>query len=130
MTTQTTPGSAGKILLVDDDRPLLNLLSKMLERGGYVPLAADNAKDALELYDANKGDVRLVITDLVMSGEDGAEFVDDLRKVDPGARILVSTGYYNESDLAAIEAKGIEGIILKPYQSAELLRRVSEVLAS
>jgi len=128
MATETAPGSAAKIVVVDDDRPLLQLLTKMLERGGYIPLAADNARDALELYRVNKDDVRLVITDLVMSGHDGAAFIDDLRKVDPHAKILVSTGYFNESDLAAIEAKGIDGIILKPYQSAELLKRVNELL--
>ena len=130
MTTETAPGSAAKILIVDDDRPLLQLLSKMLERGGYIPLAAENAQDALELYRANRGEVPLVVTDLVMSGEDGAQFVDELRKVDPKARILVSTGYHNEDDLAVIRRKGIEGIILKPYQSAELLKRVRELLAS
>src|ERR1051325_8920149 len=117
MTTETAPGSAAKILIVDDDTPLLQLLSKMLERGGYIPLAAENAQDALALYRANAGEVKLVVTDLVMSGEDGAAFVDELRRVDPKARILVSTGYHNEDDLAVIRRKGIEGIILKPYQS-------------
>ena len=130
MTTQTAPGCASKILIVDDDRPLLELMTKMLERGGYRPLAADNAKDAMEIYRANTGEVRLVITDLVMSGDDGAALVDGLRKVDRNARILVSTGYHNENDLAAIREKGIQGIILKPYQSSELLRRVGELLAS
>ena len=70
-------------------------MCKMLERGGYTPIPASTAEEALREYRANVDRVALVITDLVMSGKDGRTFTEDLRKIKmirERTKILVSLG--------------------------------------
>ena len=122
-------GSAGTLLIVDDDEALVQLVKKMVERQGYDALIATNAADALEAYQARRDQIDLVITDLVMSGTDGRAFARSLLELNPDVRILVSTGLRDESDMDALRTLGVKGFVFKPYNSRDLVDSIQHALA-
>ena len=121
-------GSAGTLLIVDDDESLVQLVKKMVERQGYNALIATNAGDALETYKVRRDEINLVITDLVMSGTDGRAFARSLLEVNPDVRILVSTGLRDETDMEALRQLGVKGFVFKPYNSHDLVESIQSAL--
>ncbi len=123
-------GTPKTLLVVDDEDMLVELLNRMLSRQGYQVVSAHSATEALSLYEERKQDIDLVITDLVMPGMDGRQLAEELLRRDPATRILVSTGFSAQTDIAALLEQGIRGVVMKPYQSDQLLGKVSEALAA
>lgn len=120
-----------KILLVDDDDAVREILRKALVSAGHEVEEAPNGVVALAAYRRQKSDV--VITDLVMPEKDGLETIIELRRLDPAARIIAMSGggralgpgqFYLES----ARLFGALEILAKPFNIAELLTAVSDVL--
>src|SRR5512135_616564 len=88
-----------KLLIVDDEEMLVELVCRMVRRRGFETVTATNATDALRIYDERASEIGLVITDLMMPGMDGRALAAELLARNPGLRILVSTGYSASNDL-------------------------------
>jgi two-component system cell cycle sensor histidine kinase/response regulator CckA len=82
-----------RILLVDDEPALLELLTKYLERLGYQVDACLNAEDAIARFDADAEKYALVLTDLSLIGMSGEEMLDHMRVRLPSLRAIISSGY-------------------------------------
>jgi len=130
MVNADLPQRPQTLLIVDDEEALVELVRRMVERNGYRTLAARSAGEALDLYRAHRDEIDLVITDLVMGDRDGWEVARELREINPDVRILVSTGFHDEDDIGRMLQAGIRGVVLKPYQSQQLLEKVREALDS
>ncbi|MGC8668848.1 MAG: response regulator [Chthonomonadales bacterium] len=130
MTTNAASRRAGTILIIDDDEVLTDLLKRMVERAGFNAVSAASCSDALEIYRSRGTEIALVITDLMLGGGSGRGLVQDLLRVDPSARILVTTGFYDERDLADLLECGAKDVILKPFSSERLLEKIHAVLAN
>jgi len=116
------------ILIVDDD-PLIRTLGKeLLEHLGYRVAVAGNGPAALELY-RQAGRISLVILDYWLPGPDGGQVLEELRALDPEARVLVASGFFAPQEVARLQAAGARGLISKPYRLAELESRIRQVLA-
>lgn len=122
-------GQGRTILIVDDEEMLVELVCRMVQRHGFETATATNAEEALTVYDQRADDIDLVITDLMMPGMDGRALAAELLHRDPALRILVSTGYSASSELSNVEELGIRGVVMKPYQSEQLLEMVDKALA-
>ncbi len=126
----TTTASAGNetVLLVEDEETILRVAREALSALGYRVLPAPDGVRALELVERALERIDLVITDVVMPQMGGRELATRLAVVQPGVRILFSSGYSEN----AISADGVldEGInfLQKPYTPTTLARRVREVL--
>ncbi len=130
MTTDAASGRAGTILIIDDDEVLSDLLKRMVERAGFEAMSVQSSEEALEIYHNRSAEISLVITDLMLGGGSGRGLVQELLRVDPSARILVTTGFYDERDLADLLECGAKGVILKPFNSERLLEKIRAVLAN
>lgn len=117
------------LLIVDDEEMLVELVCRMVRRRGFDTVTATNATEALQIYEERASEINLVITDLMMPGMDGRALAAELLTRNPALRILVSTGYSASSDLSDVESIGIRGVVLKPYQSEQLLAMVDRALA-
>src|SRR5207237_7591983 len=95
-------GTGKTLLIVDDEEMLVELLRRMVLRQGYQALVANSAQEGLSIYERNRDRIDLVITDLVMPGMDGKALAEELLRRDPQIRILVSTGFSAESDIASL----------------------------
>jgi PAS domain S-box-containing protein len=85
------------ILLVDDEEELRNAMSEYLESCGYQVLTARDGREAIDLADQYRGEVALLITDIVMPKTNGRGLLDHIRKTRPDTAVLVMSGYADDA---------------------------------
>jgi PAS domain S-box-containing protein len=119
---------AARILIVDDDEDLRLVFGEMLEHLGYEVFTCKDGVEAVEYYTIHHADIDAVILDLVMPRMGGHECINRLKKINPSACILISSGYNLVSDTQKIIARGIAGFIQKPYQTGEISKILYEAL--
>jgi PAS domain S-box-containing protein len=118
---------AGTVLIVDDEEPIRRFARRALERVGYRVLDASNGAKAMGLFRANLGEIGAVVLDLTMPVMDGSQVLRQLRAIDPGVRVVLSSGF-SEHDLAVRGEAGDEVFLQKPYMLGELLETVRAVM--
>ncbi len=116
------------ILVVDDEEPVRNLVSRVLLRSGYDVLLAENGREAIRIYQDNRASVRAIVLDMNMPVMDGAETSRQLHELDPDVRILFSSGYEERDATRRVEHRGIHSFIQKPYEPKDLVAELQYVL--
>jgi CheY-like chemotaxis protein len=119
----------GTILVVDDEEIVRQTARHALERYGYHVMVAGDGAQAVEVYGRQTGTVALVLLDLTMPVMSGEEALRRLRQIDPGVRVLLTSGYNEVEAVQRFAGKGLAGFIQKPYTSAALAEKVKAVLA-
>ena len=115
-----------KILVVEDDAELQQLYCRVLSRNGYLPFGAAFAKEALEIMEHEYID--LIITDVMMPGMDGFEFVKTLRDGDCSLPVLVITAKDSFRDKQIGFMSGVDDYMVKPVDVNEMVLRVGALL--
>jgi PAS domain S-box-containing protein len=118
----------GTVLLVDDEDVIVDVGKESLEVLGYVVLTAKNGQEAIEIYKTKKGNIDLVILDMIMPGMNGIETFNILKSIDSDVKVILSSGYSSETHAAKIMQQGGSGFIQKPYNIMHLSHKVREVL--
>ncbi|MBT8341061.1 MAG: response regulator, partial [Desulfatitalea sp.] len=126
-TTAPTKG-AGTILLVDDEKMVLDVNKSMLEQLGYKVLSALGGRPAIEIFDHTKELIDLVILDMVMPDMNGAAVFDHFISQRPDIKVLLSSGHSLSEQTEALIKRGCKGFIQKPYKLEELGARIQELL--
>jgi len=121
---------AGTVLLVDDEDGIRMVAGRILQQLGYQVLAAESGLRALEIYRREGDRIDLVILDMLMPGKGGAETFQELIGIDPGVRVLLSSGYSLDGEAQRVMAAGARGFIQKPYRLAVLSHKVAEILGT
>lgn len=120
--TPEPPGGKGEtVLLVDDEEPIRRLASGTLGAFGYQVLVASNGTEAVAILQARRGEIRAVITDMMMPGMDGAELISTVRTSDPDLPIVASSGLADSGREEQVRRLGAGEFLSKPYTSARLL---------
>ena len=119
-----------RILIIDDNTRLRQLLRRMLEQGGYKVVDARDGKEGIELY--RQAPTDLIITDVVMPEKDGIETILELKRDFPDVKIIATSGDSRalgaQYCLSAMKALGAEYVFTKPFRRKELLDAVHELL--
>jgi len=118
--------ASGPVLLVEDEAPLRQLGTRLLERMGHAVLAAESAESALALVDEGAMP-SLLVSDMAMPGMDGLDLARRLRACCPGLPVLLLSGYAErmlDRDLGAEEIR----FLAKPFGADELRREVRAAL--
>ncbi|MDQ1351556.1 MAG: Response regulator [Acidobacteriota bacterium] len=118
------------ILLVDDEELVAEVGEKLLKRLGYTVLVARNGADGLEIYKKYIDRIALVILDMIMPGMGGKETFERLKEIDPGVKVLLSSGYSMDGQAAEILKSGCKGFIQKPFAMMELSQKIRSLLDS
>jgi nitrogen-specific signal transduction histidine kinase/CheY-like chemotaxis protein len=121
-------GQGETILLVDDEPDFLELAGRTLNRANYTVILALKGKDALELYEKHRAEIRLVILDLLMPEMDGRRCLDALQDIDPNVRVLIATGHTTPGMGGELEQAGAKGFISKPFETSQLLEEVRKII--
>ncbi len=116
------------ILLVDDDPLILDVGQAMLAALGYAVLVAKDGKEAVEIYRSDGDRIRLVILDMIMPDMGGGQTYDQLKEVDPGVNVLLSSGYSIDGQATAILNRGCNGFIQKPFDLQSLSEKVRTIM--
>ncbi len=122
------PTGSETVLVVDDEAAVRAVLQRMLERGGYTVLLAADGTQGVETYRQQHAAIALVVLDVIMPGMSGREAYRRLREIDPGVRVLLSSGYSQNGQAAEILTAGAQGFLQKPYDLGSVLRKVRQVL--
>jgi CheY-like chemotaxis protein len=124
------PHGHENILIVEDDDVVLTFLRRALERHGYRVLVAEHPKAGLALAKAYPDRIHLVITDVVLPGMTGLEFVREFAAIQPAVPTLYISGYAD----AVLAREGTRPkashFLQKPFSAAELLKRVRQILTA
>ncbi len=115
-----------KILLVDDDADLLELLSIRLMAVGYETSTAESAEVALNYLDIARP--QLVISDMQMSGMDGMALFEHIHRMIPTLPVIILTAYGTIPDAVAAVQRGVFGYLAKPFDSKTLMAQISQAL--
>ncbi|MCD6530996.1 PAS domain S-box protein, partial [bacterium] len=115
---------AETILVADDEPVLLNLLVDLLQSRGYRVLTAGNGAEAVELYKKRCDEIDLVLLDILMPKMDGLEALKEIKKIDPGAKILVISGYAQMDKIDSCLEAGALGFVKKPFRISELSEKI------
>jgi DNA-binding NtrC family response regulator len=118
----------GCILLVDDDELVLDVGLQMLKRTGYSAIGAKTSDEAVEIYQRNSNNIDLVILDINLPDENGATTFKRIRKINPDAKVILSTGYTESSDIIELMNLGCRSKLQKPYTMSALTEEVSGAL--
>jgi two-component system, cell cycle sensor histidine kinase and response regulator CckA len=131
-TVDPTPekSSFGKetVLLVDDEDSILELGRRILTKRGYNVLTAANGEEALDIYARENGKIALVVLDLSMPVMGGEDCLKNLLKINPQAKILISSGYSVDIPQDECINLGAKGFVSKPFGFEQLLSAVRNTL--
>ena len=115
-----------RILLVDDDVGLLELISLRLEAAGYDVVKATSGEEALAVFHEQRP--HLVVTDLQMGGMSGMMLFGHLQALAPLVPVIVLTAHGTIPEAVAATQRGVFSFLTKPFDGQELMRRVSDAL--
>jgi putative nucleotidyltransferase with HDIG domain len=116
-----------RILIVDDDASVRDVISVLLTEEGYHCAAAPSADQALDL--ATQEDTHLVISDMKMPGKDGLWLLDRFRKDHPDTAVIMLTGFGDTEAAVECLRRGASDYLLKPPKVTDLIRAIERALA-
>jgi two-component system, cell cycle sensor histidine kinase and response regulator CckA len=118
--------AAGKetILLVEDEAFVRKVTGEVLRRAGYLVLSARDSAEAERWHEANRSEIDLLITDVILPGENGRILAEKLRKREGNLKVLFVTGYAEQIGL--LNEDGV-ACLAKPFSSRALLESVRRV---
>lgn len=117
-----------RILLVDDDEYVRDLGTRILEREGYEVIVAADGGEALEIYANEKSSIALVVLDLIMPQMAGEKCLDELIKINPRVKVIISSGHSLEARQRSLLGARARGFVNKPYELRQLVETVRDVL--
>ncbi|MCP4297660.1 MAG: PAS domain S-box protein [Proteobacteria bacterium] len=127
---QMTVQTSNTILLVDDEEVIRSVTKLYLERLGYNILMAENGIEALDVFQEHHEQIICVLLDLTMPKMDGMKAFTELRKINRGLRVILTSGYSEEEVRKRFDSKGVAGFIQKPYEFSQLKAKLTDVLES
>ena len=119
-----------KVLVIDDERAILEMLELSLSSEGYDVLTAENGEKALEIFEQQGP--RLVLTDIKMPGIDGIEVLKRIKAMDENAEVIVITGHGDMDTAVRALQSGASDFVTKPVRDEVLmlaLKRAQKKLA-
>lgn len=118
-----------RILIIEDDIQMRQLLTQMLQRAGYEVVEASNGREGIKLYRDDPTD--LIITDIIMPEKEGIETIIELKGGFPDVRIIAISGggrIDSKDYLEMAEGWGVECTFSKPFDRKELLAAIDQML--
>ncbi|MCX5776473.1 MAG: PAS domain S-box protein [Candidatus Firestonebacteria bacterium] len=117
-----------RILLVDDDETILNMIYLHLQGEKYTVFKATNGSDAMKIFEEEKGKIDLLFTDSVMPGMRGLELAGEIKVMNPGIKVIISSGYLDgKTDVGEIKREGY-WFLQKPYSLDKLNTIIRDIL--
>jgi DNA-binding NtrC family response regulator len=120
----------GVVLVIDDEKPVLEAVQDILELQGYQVLQAENGRLGLDLYKTHQQSIDLILLDWSMPEMNGSETFAALREFDPNVRVILSSGYSEMETTHNLPDKQIIDYLQKPYSLATLAGIINQHMPS
>ncbi len=122
------PRGTEKILVVEDESMLREMVSDLLTGKGYTVVCASNGVDAAELYARHRHEIDLVLSDLGLPKIGGDELYFRLKTMNPAVKFILASGFIDPAVMARMRQAGLKHVMYKPYRPAGILQKIREVL--
>ncbi|MCP4694250.1 MAG: response regulator, partial [Desulfobacterales bacterium] len=113
-------GRSDTVLIIDDSQGFSEVAATMLRREGREVLCAGGGKEAREILKSHEGAIDLVLMDIYIPNENPIERYDMLRSLRPEMKIIVCTGGGTSETVEALENRGADGVLMKPFRKEDL----------
>ena len=123
------PTGHGRVLVVDDEKFIVDMVKEMLENLGYEAVSRNSSTDALEAFRARPESFDLVITDMTMPHMTGIDLAREVKMIRPNTPIILCTGFSEALDEDKIRPLGIRELLMKPVSMRDLAAAVRKILA-
>ncbi|MCA9734797.1 MAG: response regulator [Deferribacteres bacterium] len=130
--TNHIPTGSERILIIDDDKAVANVIQKILTRLGYQISVLHDSQQALEHFSTDPFQYDLIITDQIMPDMTGLELTRNILNIRPGMPVILTSGYSEKIEPDNLPSLGIKGYITKPAtvrEIAELIRKAVKIEA-
>jgi two-component system, cell cycle sensor histidine kinase and response regulator CckA len=124
MSSRRTP----TVLIVEDEESMLYVLGKTLVNRGYKVLKASDGEQAVRIYQRDKASIDVVFLDMGLSKLSGRDVLFKIKQENQDAKIVVSSGYFEEEFKSDFEQAGIKHFLQKPYMLDYLLQTLQSVI--
>jgi CheY-like chemotaxis protein len=118
---------SGTVLVVDDEEIVRKIARSTLEKWGYSVLVAENGRIGLETFASRPSEISLVLLDLTMPVMNGEETFQQMQKIRPDVKAVLSSGYDETDALRRFHGRGLAGFLQKPYTASKLAETVKRV---
>jgi len=118
----------GAVLVVDDEEPVRAIAVQALQHLGFETLEAGDGLEALQVFEANRDRIRMILMDLTMPRMDGETAYRELRRLGMLTPVVLTSGFCAVDVLDHFQGKGIAGFLQKPYRLHALLREIRKAL--
>ena len=127
---ETTEGTNGRgtILVVEDERNMMKLLCRVLERHGYKILTASDGETAVETYQHTKKAIDVVLLDLGLPKMTGREVLRHIKNENPDAKVVIASGYLEPEVKSEIDRAGVKYFLSKPYRPDEVVQALQSLI--
>ncbi len=115
---------SGRILVVDDEELMREVLSSILEAQGFEVLTAATGKQAIDLFERERSSILLVLLDRTMPGMSGEEVLARMRQIDANVTVVLMSGYKEKDAMVGFNPSHLRGFLAKPFRPVDLLRHV------
>jgi len=126
--TTERPNGHGTILLVEDEKNMLDLLEKTLARHGYQVLAAADGETALNIYRRSKEAIDVVLLDLGLPKVAGGDVLLKIKNENPDVKVVIASGYREPKLKSEIDRAGVKYFLPKPYRPDELVKALQSLI--
>jgi PAS domain S-box-containing protein len=120
---------SGTVLVIDDEEIVRATVSLLLENLGYQVLLAVNGREGVNLYQQQRGNIDLVILDMIMPVMNGRETFERIIAADPHARVILASGFAKDLNMPRMTTMGLAGFIMKPFNLSQLSELIANVMA-
>jgi two-component system, cell cycle sensor histidine kinase and response regulator CckA len=127
-TTTELPKGTETVLLTEDEQDVREIAREFLESAGYRVIEAKDGADAIRLAAAHRGEIQLLVTDMVMPGMTGQELAVRLQAEYPGLNVVFMSGYSEHAATEMADADPAVRLLTKPFSRSAILRTVGEIL--
>ena len=115
----------GKVLVIDDEPTLVELTTVFLEKAGIEAVGFDSSTEAISWYRKHSSEIDLVILDMKMPKMDGAACFKELKRINPGAQVVILSGYIQDEAAQRLLDQGAITFFQKPLKYPELTKWVA-----
>ena len=122
------PHGSGCILVIDDEEIIRTTAKMLLTNLGYKVILAVDGIDGVAQFKKHSDKINAVVLDMIMPKMNGSDTFREIRKIAPGAKVILASGFMRDHSVSDLKKEGVMGFIAKPYQRGELARLLAEII--
>ena len=123
-------GTAGTVLLVEDEDMLRDAVSKMLRKHGFSVIEAGNGSAALDLVRSYRNSIEVILLDLTIPGAPSSEVVAEAQRIRPGVTVVLMSAYSRAMVPPSLNVPEVKGFIRKPFQMSDLVQLLRDTISA